>query len=285
MIGKGKSISHTLASMQYGWNQEKDAEVVYSQNLVGNDPKEISKEFQRIQELNHNCNRNTLSFVLSPTIEDGRLLKGMETEKLVKDFMQELQLGERQAIAFVHRDKEHAHIHLYVNRIDFEGKAYNDSFIGKQSQKAAEKVAEINGLTTVKQVQQEISFNTSELRKEIHRRHELTLKHMQPKNLKEYVEGMRANGVKLEPFINRQGELQGYRYHFDGQNFKGSEVHRSMSLGNLGKTLLKEHKLGVHVPDIKKLRALSGGMNLPATIAKKIVKTVIKKTIDQGIGF
>lgn len=285
MIGKGKSISHTLASMQYGWNQEKNAEVIFSQNLVGNDPKEISKEFQRIQELNHNCNRNTLSFVLSPTIEDGKLLRKEEMEKLVKDFLIELKLGERQAIAFVHRDKDHTHIHLYVNRIDFEGKAYNDSFIGKQSQRAAEKVAEINGLTTVKQVQHEISFNTSELRKEIHRRHELTLKHMQPKNLKEYVEGMRSNGVKMEPSINRQGELQGYRYHFDGQSFKGSEVHRSMSLGNLGKTLLKEHKLGVSVPDIKKVRAVSGGMNLATTIAKKIVKTVIKKAIDQGIGF
>ena len=41
--------------------------------------------------------------------------------------MKEMNLGERQAIAFVHQDKEHKHIHLYVNRIDFNGKAYNDS--------------------------------------------------------------------------------------------------------------------------------------------------------------
>ncbi|WP_050810845.1 hypothetical protein [Croceivirga radicis] len=51
MIGKGKSISHTQASMAYGWNQEKDAEVVYKKLLVGDNPKEITQEFKLIQDL------------------------------------------------------------------------------------------------------------------------------------------------------------------------------------------------------------------------------------------
>lgn len=33
-----------------------------------------------------------------------------------------------------YQDKDHKHIHLYVNRIDFKGVSYNDSFIGKRSQ-------------------------------------------------------------------------------------------------------------------------------------------------------
>ena len=35
MIGKGTSIAHTGTSIDYGWNQEKDAEVVFSQHLAG----------------------------------------------------------------------------------------------------------------------------------------------------------------------------------------------------------------------------------------------------------
>jgi hypothetical protein len=46
MIGKGKAISHTQASMAYGWYQEKDAEVVYSQNVTGDTPKEVTAEFR-----------------------------------------------------------------------------------------------------------------------------------------------------------------------------------------------------------------------------------------------
>ena len=34
MIGKGHSISSTKASIAYGWNQEKDAEVVLKEYLA-----------------------------------------------------------------------------------------------------------------------------------------------------------------------------------------------------------------------------------------------------------
>ena len=42
MIGKGMAISHTKASMAYGWNQEKNAEVVFKQELIGSNPEEIN---------------------------------------------------------------------------------------------------------------------------------------------------------------------------------------------------------------------------------------------------
>ena len=122
MIGKGKSISHTGASMSYGWSEEKDAKVVYRQHLAGDNPKEITQEFKVIQSQNHRCKKNTLSFVLSPTIKDGQELKDKQLSEITARFVREMKLQERQAIAFVHRDKSHLHIHLYVNRIGFDGK-------------------------------------------------------------------------------------------------------------------------------------------------------------------
>ena len=72
MIGKGKSIAHTLASIKYAWNQEKEAEVVFRQNVAGENPREVMREFRFVQDLNTRCNNMTLSFVLRPTIEDGK---------------------------------------------------------------------------------------------------------------------------------------------------------------------------------------------------------------------
>ena len=63
MIGKGTSISHTGTSIDYGWNQEKDSEIVFSQHLAGNSPREITEEFKLIQEENIRCQKNTLSFI------------------------------------------------------------------------------------------------------------------------------------------------------------------------------------------------------------------------------
>lgn len=225
MIGKGKSISHTRASMAYGWNQEKNAEVVFQQHLAGENPREISKEFQLIQEQNMNCRKNTLSFVLSPTIEDGKQLHPKELQKICAAFMEKMNLGERQAIAFVHRDKQHLHIHLYVNRIDFKGNAYNDSFIGKRSQQAAEKVAEQYQLTTVRRLQIEKEFNLKDIRAEIKRRHDITMRTFKPRSFDQYIKAMEANKVKVIPCINKVNKLQGFRFEFDGYNLKGSEVH------------------------------------------------------------
>lgn len=218
MIGKGKSISHTRESMMYGWNHEKGAEIVFSQYLAGDNPAEITKEFGFIQEQNLNCQKNTLSFVLSPTIEDGRFIKQKELREICERFMKEMKLGERQAIVFVHQDKEHKHIHLYVNRIDFNGHAYNDSFIGKRCQLSAEKVAGEMKLTTVRQVQIEREFNLKDIRAEIKRRHDLVMKEFKPKTYEQYIDYMKAQKVEVIPCINKANRLQGFRFEFDGYN-------------------------------------------------------------------
>lgn len=283
MIGKGKAISHTQASMQYGWDQEKDAQVVYSQNIVGDSPKEITAEFKLTQDLNANCEKNTLSFIISPTIEDGKNLDKMELSKICQEFMKEMQLKDRQAIGFAHLDKAHKHIHLYVNRIDFQGKAYNDSFIGKRSQLAAEKVAERMQLTTVKQVQWEKDHNLSAIRTEIKRRHDLTMRHFKPRTFQDYMKGMETNGVKVIPCINKAHKLQGFRFQFDNYNLKGSEVHRSMTGGNIGKQLSSDKNITRFIKENTTLKLAGKTVELSTGMLKAIAKEVIKKTISKGI--
>lgn len=285
MIGKGRSISHTRASMMYGWNQEKNAEVVFSQNLAGENPAEITGEFKFIQEQNQNCRKNTLSFVLSPTIEDGKILRVKDLREICDKFMKEMKLGERQSIAYVHKDKDHKHIHLYVNRIDFKGVAYNDSFIGKRSQLAAEKVAEGMKLTTVKQIQVEKEFNLKDIRSEIKRRHDLTMKQFQPKTYNQYIETMRVNKVKVIPCINKANKLQGFRFQFDGYNLKGSEIHRSMSIGNIGKQMATTMGVKTFVRDNSELRMADKTVRLSSNLVMNIFKHAIKREIKRGLGY
>ncbi len=284
MIGKGKSISHTRACMSYGWDQEKSAEVVFKEHLYGESPAEITKEFKMLQEQNYHCSKNTLSFIISPTIEDGKQLEKKQLEMITKRFIEHMKLQNHQAIAFVHRDKAHKHIHLYVNRIDFKGVAYNDSFIGKRSQLAAEQVSKSMGLTTVKEVQLEKEFNTKEIRMEIKRRHDLSMKQFAPKNLDEYRKAMETNGVKVIPTINNQNKVQGFRFAFDGHNFKGSEIHRNMSLGNIGKQIARTPGASLSKDKIPNINLAGKVIDLTPSIALKITKFILKKALDIGMG-
>ncbi len=170
-----------------------------------------------------------------------------------------------------------------MNRIDFKGVAYNDSFIGKRSQLAAEKVAESMQLTTVKQVQFEKEFGLREIRAEIKRRHDLSLKQFSPGSYDDYVKAMQTNGVKVVPSINNQNKLQGFRFEFGGHNLKGSEIHRNMSLGNIGKSIAAIPGTEIFKEGTKKINLLGKVVELSGNMALKIVKIIIKKTIQKGI--
>ncbi len=284
MIGKGKAISHTSASIAYGWDQEKNAEIVFKQHLVGENPNEITKEFELVQAQNYHCKNNTFSFVISPTIEDGRKLKNKDLNTICKKFMNELHLKERQAIAFVHRDKI-THIHLYINRIDFKGVAFNDRLIGVRSQRAAEAVAEKMQLKTVRQVQFEKEFNLKELRQEVQRRHNLTLKQFKPKSFEQYIDAMARNGVKVIPSINKANKLQGFRFEYNGQNLKGSEIHRTMTGSNIGKEIAQNTGVEKFIKQSKNLNLMGKTVEMSTNMLLSIAKTTIKKTITQGIGY
>ncbi|SKB53888.1 relaxase/mobilization nuclease domain-containing protein [Maribacter arcticus] len=289
MIGKGTSIAHTGTSIDYGWNQEKAAEIVFSENLAGNNPQEITEEFRLIQEENTRCQKNTLSFILSPTQVDGRNLSKEQLGELTQKFIKEMQLKERQAIAFVHRDKAHTHVHLYVNRIGFDGKAYNDSFIGKRSQLAAENVAKEMGLTTVKEVQLERELNSIQVRLEIKNIHQRVMETERPKTLDSYIKAMQDSNVEVIPTINRANKLQGFRFQYEGHNFKASEVHRSMSGGRIMAQLSQNKGIAKPIKVDKSVQLLGKTLemstNLATSIAKNIIKKTIKRAIDTGIGF
>ena len=289
MIGKGKAVAHTGVSIAYGWDKEKDAEIVLNHHLAGDNAQEVTEEFKMVQDMNKRCHNNTLSFVLSPTVEDGKKLNKEKLREMTERFLKEMQLKERQAIAFVHRDKAHTHVHLYVNRIGFDGKAYNDSFIGKRSQLAAERVAKEMGITTVNEVQMEKQLQSVVIRNEIRRIHERTLSNEKLKILDAYIKAMKAQKVAVVPSINKANRLQGFRFDYKGQSFKGSEVHRSMSGGRLLSGLSTDMNIQKRLEKVPSVnisgKALELSSNMASALAKKVIKQVIKKVIDTGIGF
>ncbi len=274
MIGKGSSISSTLGAIRYGNNPEKEAEQIYSHLIIGETPEEITQEFRAVQQLNQNCERNTLSFVLSPTVTDGAQMNTEDLGKLTKTFIHHMKLQECQAVGYVHRDKEHTHVHLYVNRIDLNGRAYKDSFIGKQSQLAAERTARELGLQTVKEVQYDKSVALNNVRSELLNLHQKAFSQDRTKDPQTYINRMWEQKVSVIPVINKSNQLQGFRFEFKGQSFKGSAIHRSMSASNLLRSLSSEKSLAIN------------GSKIPIapSLAKAVAKKIIKIVIDKGIG-
>lgn len=286
MIGKGHSISRTGASIAYGWNQEKEAEVVLKEYLAGDTPVEITEEFKIIQSQNQRCTNNTLSFIVSPTIEDGKNMSRKDLGEIAQKFLQEMKLTNHQANAFVHRDKQHTHIHIYANRISLTGEVYKDNFIGKRSQLAADKVAKELGLTRVREVQRERLLEFYGIRQEIRKIHEKVLG-SRPKSLNTYLRLMQDHKVKVIPTINKSHQLQGFRFEYKGVNLKASEVHRNMSGNRLIVEISKNKSWTRSIEAPKSLQILDKTVQLSTSLTHKITKELIKGTLralDTGIG-
>ena len=82
--------------------------------------------------------------------------------------------------------------------------------------------------------------------------------------------------------------MQGFRFEFAGQNLKGSEVHRSMSMNKIAEQIGFNRNI-VEKAKIESSMKLMGNTvnlspNLVAKIATKAISKTIKRTIDKGIG-
>ena len=107
-----------------------------------------------------------------------------------------------------------------------------------------------------------------------------------PKTLDSYIKAMQERNVEVIPTINRANKLQGFRFQYQGHNFKASEVHRSMSGGRImaqlsqNKGIAKPKEIGKSVQLLGKTVEMS--TNLATGIAKNIIKKTIKRAIDTG---
>ncbi len=248
MVGLAKACSGGGALANYVLNENKGYELDRN-NLCGLTPKEIVEEFKMIQDLNQRATNKTFNLVLSPDIKDGKNLSNHELKTMTQEYLTKLGIDteKQQYVAFVHTEKEHKHIHIIANRVQPDGKLISDHHIGKRGQWIAHEIAKERGLVSAKEKMfeniknnEQNKGNLKELKSEIFKKHQEVLKN-NPGTFSKYKDEMKKLGLEVKPTINKQGEIQGFRIvDIETKNdFKASEVLRSMSINNLIKSGLK----------------------------------------------
>lgn len=236
MIGKGKSISHTRQAVDYVVRKE-NAEILDKHDISGSNGAEVAKDFNRFQQFNGRCQNHTMSFVISPGINDGQRLTNEKLTEISKEFLQRLQLAKNQHIIVKHVDRKHTHVHIVVNRINHDGKAYDDSYIGFKCQKVADDIAVKHGLVRAKELARQNSMELKlagrEMRKEVSNKIDNVLSKSKPTNFSEFTERLKQVNINVFPTINKQGVMQGYKIGYQGKVWKASEVNKKFTLSRL----------------------------------------------------
>ena len=267
MIAKGKSVAHTAQSIDYAKEKLKAVEINRNK-IIGETGQEIQSEFQIFQKYNSRCEKNTFSFVLSPTIEDGNKMSLQDFKKISHEFLNKMGLSSNQNITFLHQDRSHKHLHIYVNRINEKGVAVKDTYISNKASRIAEEIAQKRGLTLAKDVQKKnILKRQNELKKEIgfikNANKEILKTHL--KNINEYAKKMKEKGIDMKLKHDSKGKLVGVNFLLGEKSIKASDVGRDLSGRKITETIAKNAINLIPDPLTKTLK-----------VTKAIVKTLNK---------
>ncbi|HSD07669.1 relaxase/mobilization nuclease domain-containing protein [Flavobacterium sp.] len=288
MISKAKSCPGGSALFNYVVNEKKGYELARN-GLSGTTAQELFQDMAIMQQQNHRCVNNTISIVLSPTINDSRIMNDSQLTNLTIDFLKNLELDadKNQFIAFVHTEKDHKHIHILMNRVKPDGKLIQDNFISKKAQRVAHEVALKQGWTSakiLKESKEAVNKNQfKEVKKLIKDAHYKSLESY-PKNLKEYISLMAREKIGVTPTINKQGIIQGYRFLHEptGVDLKASEVDRNLKLNELFRDqIMKTGESNQIINDYSNynvsINILSGILQLYSPNTSEEIPEVIKK--------
>ena len=226
MIGKGKSISHGTAALEYDLAKEIDGQTaaieIARHELYGCTGAEMVQEMKPYHADFPNVKNNCLRFEVSPSIEESATFTDADWAELGNDFMQRMGLANHQYIIIRHSGteskKEQAHLHILANRGSLSGELYRDNWIGKKATEAANAIAKERNFV---QSQDIGKANKAEIKEAM----DDVLKKMQGFDLTKFKEELGRRGFKVREARASTGKLNGYYVTArSGTEYKASEI-------------------------------------------------------------
>lgn len=161
--------------------------------------------------------------------------------KLAKEYMEEMGIRNTQYIIIRHHNTENPHLHIVYNRINNDLKLISVNHDYKRNIKVCKKLKDKYGLTYgngKEKVKREKLENPDKVKYYIHD----AIKAVLPdcKNPADLRLNLEKFGIEIDyKFKRGSNEIEGVSFRHDGVAFKGSEVDRKFSFGNLKKEFLK----------------------------------------------
>ena len=213
---------------QNGLQHENRAEVLEYNMCFGN-KKELVSQFNDVRTLRPNLSKPVMHISLSLDPED--LFTREKLRQIGQDFAKEFGFENNQYIVIYHKDTEHPHLHIVVNRIGFDGMTISDS---NSYRKVAELCRKLELKHELKQVLSPRKFLSQQQRLE-HKQEQRIDKRKE--QLKQNIRDCLLTANNFTDFIRKMEQRQVQVYKSRGISFtdnkkmrvKGSELGYSLS--------------------------------------------------------
>jgi hypothetical protein len=257
----------------------KDEAEMLTTNMGGETPAQLAREFRLFSNANERVQKPVLHLSLNPAPSD-RLLSDWELCMITQDLLDGLELSRNQFIAVKHNDAEfdgqpRPHIHIVVNRVDYEGKCHDDYLDFMRTQTVLRRIEKDYDLTI-----QPSSWEVED--KKVQPKYLKLVENTGEKNvvdkIKDGIQRAAADEPEMPTFVarllkenievgfhfTRTGKIKGISYCMEGQPFKGGElgnlyshvgiqnklkVNYKQDYQNEIVSLIENYKLGINIDD------------------------------------
>jgi hypothetical protein len=242
MIGKISKSGSFKNLVEY---LDKEDAVVLGTNMYGQGSRELTAEFMAIRDLNPGIKQPVLHASLSllpgESLSDEQFRSACETwiEKMGFD------LNNNQYLIVRHKDTEHEHAHLAINRIDMiSGKVVVDSFERYRSQEIIRHLEQTYGLEQVASSWQTFKNKERPIEQnlEVSGRQKLTQEIEKAASgsptMPEFFHRLTLHQLRAEVGFTRNGKPKGITYQTtDGEKVAGNALGKAYSFPGLQKYL------------------------------------------------
>lgn len=240
---KGKSFKGCVS---YVMNDT--AKLLEAEGVLASSKQDIIRSFAMQRSGRKEIKQPVGHIPLSFAPEDKERMTNDFMLQLAKEYMEEMGIRNTQYIIVRHHNTDNEHIHIVYNRIDNNLKLISVNHDYKRNIKICKKLKDKHGLTYGKdkeRVKREKLRNPDKAKYYIHD----AIKSVLPscKNPADLRFGLEKYGIEIDyKFKRGSNEIEGVSFRYENVAFKGSEVDRKYSFGNLKKefhkNLLEENK-------------------------------------------
>lgn len=240
---KGKSFKGCVS---YVMNDT--AKLLEAEGVLASSKQDIIRSFAMQRSGRREVKQPVGHIPLSFAPEDKERMTDDFMQQLAKEYMEEMGIRNTQYIIVRHHNTDNEHIHIVYNRIDNNLKLISVNHDYKRNIKVCKKLKDKHGLTYGKnkeRVKREKLRSPDKVKYYIHD----AIKSVLPscKNPADLRFSLEKYGIEIDyKFKRGSNEIQGVSFRYENVAFKGSEVDRKYSFGNLKKefqkNLLEENK-------------------------------------------
>lgn len=223
------------------------AELIGADGLRFKDRNSVVQSFITQSSLNP-ISKPVAHISLDFSAQDMEILTNQKMVEIAGEYLQKMGYGNTQVLIVRHNDTDHPHLHMVLNRIDYDGKRISDQNERIRSTKVCKELTVKHGLYFAKGKENVKEYR---LREPDKTKYEIynTLKSALPmcKNWQELAAILAKEGISIEFKTKGSTEqVEGVKFSKNGYSFSGSKVDKQFSFSKIDFTLRQNSRVEQH---------------------------------------